>query len=457
VATDSLRSWLAHLRDTSRLAVVDRTVSLRFELAAVAKRLDGKQAVLFRHPEDYPIPVVAGVASTREMFSEACGTDQYGLLERFAAATAQPRACRHVARESAPVKQCVVRDGIDLMQLLPIPVHHEKDAGNYVSAGLFIVRDKETRKQNVSIHRLMVVGPNRFTALILPRHTHLLHQRAEARGEPLDCAIVIGADPVTILASQAHAPFGVDELEIASALHDSPLEVVRGDTVDVDVPARAEIVIEGHILPNVREPEGPFGEFPKYYGPRSEKEVIEVTAITHRVRPIFHTIVPASYEHLLLGAIPREASLLQSLRRHFPVRAVHMTPGGSCRYHAVVQLQKEQEGQGRNLIAATLGNNFDIKHVFVVDPDVDIFDPEEVEWALATRFQGDRDLVVVPGAQGSKLDPSADGGISAKLGFDCTKPIRADPFRYLRIRIPGYDEVRVEDYVAPGAEVELEP
>jgi len=218
------------------------------------------------------------------------------------------------------------------------------------------------------------------------------------------------------------------------------------------VPAEAEIVIEGRILPEVREPEGPFGEFPRYYGPRSDKPVVEVTAITHRRRPIFQDIVPAGYEHLLLGAIPREASLLRGLRRSFPtVRAVHMTPGGSCRFHAVIAIEQGQEGQAKNVILATLANNFDIKHVWVVDTDVDVFDAEAMEWAVATRFQADRDLLVVGGAQGSRLDPSSVDGVSAKMGFDCTVPLGADPFRYQAIRIPGLEEVDLASYVDEGA------
>jgi 2,5-furandicarboxylate decarboxylase 1 len=181
--------------------------------------------------------------------------------------------------------------------------------------------------------------------------------------------------------------------------------------------------------------------------------VVEVTAITHRRDPIFHDILPAGREHLLLGAIPREASLLLGLRRSYPtVRAVHMTMGGACRYHAVVSMEKQQEGQARNVIMATLANNFDIKHVWVVDADVDVFDMEAVEWAQATRFQADRDLVVLSGAQGSRLDPSAEDGVSAKMGFDCTVPLAAEPGRYEVIRIPGAEAVDVAGLVDEEAE-----
>ena len=447
---NTLRTWLDHLQQSDRLAVVDRQVSLDFELAAVAKHLDGKKATYFTAPEGHQIPVVAGVASTREMFAEACETTNYNLIHKFNKAVENPRPCSHVDKSEATVKENVILEDIDLMKMLPMPVHHEEDAGNYVTAGLFIVRDPETRKQNVSIHRLQVAGKNKFTALILARHTHYVHQQAEERDAPLECAIVIGVDPVTMLASQASTVFGVNELEIASALREEPLPVVRCETVDIDVPAHAEIVVEAKILPHEREPEGPFGEFPKYYGQRSDKEVVQVTAITHRNDPIFHTIVPAGYEHLLLGGIPREASLFETVRQTVPtVQAVHMTPGGTCRYHAVISIGKDAEGQGKNAVFAALANSFDIKHVFVVDEEVDIFDPEEVEWAVATRFQAERDLIVVHGAEGSKLDPSADNGVSSKMGFDCTVPLNSEPFDYLRVRIPGYDEVRLEDYLSP--------
>ncbi|WP_126424923.1 UbiD family decarboxylase [Brevibacillus marinus] len=448
----TFRTWLEHLHATGRLAVIEKQVSLQFEIAALAKKLDGKQAAFFTKVEDYSIPVVSGICSTRQDFAEALGTDPAGVIPKFIEAMASPLPCRLLANGQAPVKEKIIRERIDLLKLFPIPVHHEKDSGNYITAGLFIVRDPVTRKQNVSIHRLQVSGKDRLGALLLPRHTYHLYKQAEEAGRPLECAIVIGVDPLTLLASQASTPFGVDELEIAGALRGEPLEVVRCETVDIDVPAYAEIVLEGKILPHVREPEGPFGEFPKYYGPRSDKEVVQITAVTHRTNPIFYTIVPAGYEHLLLGGIPREASLYQTIRQTVPtVKAVHMSPGGTCRYHAIVSIKKRNEGEAKNAILAAFANSFDIKHVVVVDEDVDIFNMEEVEWAIATRFQAERDLVVVHGAQGSKLDPSTDNGVGSKMGLDCTVPLHSEPMQYLRISIPGYDQLNVNEYVNPSA------
>ncbi|WP_409305610.1 UbiD family decarboxylase [Peribacillus sp. SCS-155] len=443
----SLRTWLEYLQKTDRLAVIDKEVSLQFEVAALTKKLDGIKATYFTKVEDYDISVVSGICSTREQFAEALETDQYELLSQFSAAVSSPAECRLVKKEEAPVKENIILDDIDLNSF-PIPVHHEKDSGKYITAGLFIVRDPLTRKQNVSIHRLQVSGKDRLGVLLLPRHTYHLFKQAEEAGRPLECAIAIGVDPVTLLASQASTPFGVDELEIASALLKEPLEVVRCETVDIDVPAYAEIVLEGKILPEIREPEGPFGEFPKYYGPRDDKEAVQITGITHRNHPIFYTIVPAGYEHLLLGGIPREASLIQTVRQTVPsIKAVHMSLGGTCRYHAIISIKKRNEGEGKNAIIAALANSFDIKHVVVVDEEVDIFNMEEVEWAIATRFQAETDLVVINGTQGSKLDPSTDNGFGSKMGFDCTVPIKSEPMRYKRIHIPGYEELNIHDFI----------
>jgi len=314
--------------------------------------------------------------------------------------------------------------------------------------------------QNVSINRIQVHAPDRMAILLLPRHLHAFQKAAEAAGDALEVAIAIGVDPLTMLASQAISPIDFDELEIAGALHGRALSVVKCVTNEVRVPADAEIVIEGRILPNVREAEGPFGEFPKYYSAREEREVIQVDALTHRAQPIYHTIVPAEMEHLLLGAIPREATLLAHLQRSHPgVKDVHLSVGGVCRYHLWVQFEKRREGEAKNVILCAFGAHYDIKQVVVVDTDVDIHDPAEIEWAIATRFQADRDLVVIAGAQGSPLDPSttvgqpADApshlqGISAKMGLDATRPVVYEAHVFTRVRIPGQQDVDLDALVA---------
>ncbi len=446
-----LRAWLRHLAATDRLTICRSNLALEFEVAAVSKHLDGQKATLFPEPDGHDIPVISGLVSSRAWMAETMGVSQDELLGRYQDAAEAPLAWREVS--DAPVQAKVHRD-VDLNRLLPVPTHNEHDSGPYITAGLLISRDPETGVQNVSINRCQISGPDRIGVLILPRHTMAFYQNAEAAKRPLEVAIVIGVDPLTLLASQAIVPLGHDELEIAGALHGTPLEVVKCVSNEVRVPAAAEIVVEGRILLDAMEPEGPFGEFPQYYGLRDDRHVIQVDAVTHRAKPLFHTIVGGALEHLVLGEIPREATLLTHLKRSFPsVVDVHLPLGGVCRYHLVVQIDKRQEGEAKNIIMGAFAGHYDVKQVVVVDTDVNIHDPDEVQWAIATRFQADRDLVVIGGAQGSKLDPTADDGISAKMGLDATVPLAADPFTFTRIRVPGEETVDLDEVareVDPG-------
>jgi len=468
VATD-LRQWLERLSATGRLAVIRENVPLKHHLAAIAKRLDGRQAAFFPQPDGHAMPVVSGFMSRRAWIAEAMGVPQSELLARFREAADHPLPWREVGAGEAACQQ-VVHSDIDLHSLLPIPTHSEHDNGPYITAGMVIARNPVTGVQNVSINRLQVHAKDRMAILMLPRHLHAFYQEAEARKQPLDVAVVIGADPLTLLGSQAITPIDHDELEIAGALHGAPLPVVKCLSSEVRVPANAEIVIEGKILPQVREPEGPFGEFPKYYSARESREVIAVQAVTHRNSPVFHTIIPAEMEHLLLGSIPREATMLAHLQRSFPgVLDVHLSIGGVGRYHLFVKFKKRREGEPKNVILCAFGAHYDIKQVIVVDEDVDVHDPQQVEWAVATRFQADRDLVVVAGAQGSVLDPSTtvgtDGpngepapvhmqGISAKMGLDATKPVSYHGYVFTKVRIPGEDQIDLDAEVLRGVTVD---
>jgi len=448
------------------MALIGQTVSLEHELAAIAKKLDGQRAAFFVKPGHHDIPVVSGFLSRRAWLAEAMGVPEAQLLGRFRDAAEHPIRSREIARGEAPCQQQIHTQDIDVRRLLPIPTHSEHDSGAYITAGLVIARNPDTGIQNVSINRIQVHAARRMAILLLPRHLYAFHQAAERAGKSLPIGIAIGVDPLTLLASQAITPIDHDELEIAGALHGAPLATVKCVTNEVHVPAYSEIVIEGRILPGVREPEGPFGEFPKYYSAREARQVIEVDAVTHRLRPIYHTIVPAEMEHLLLGAIPREATLLAHLQRSHPgVLDVHLSVGGVCRYHLFVKLHKQREGEAKNVILCAFGAHYDLKQVVVVDADVDVHDPAEVEWAVATRFQADRDLVIVSGAQGSTLDPSTTvtaseagievpahlQGISAKMGLDATRPLRYESHVFTRVRIPGEDQVDLDALVAVGA------
>ncbi len=442
----SLRGWLKHLASTDRLAVAREGVSLEYELAGIAKKLDGKQAVLFPKPAGHSVPVVSGYVASRSWISEAMGTTDAELLGCYRDASEKGTPWKEIAAEDAPIRQVTVEQP-DLLKLFPIPRHNEHDSAQYITAGVIIARNPKTGAQNVSIQRIQVKDGRRLQALILPRHLNAFATMAEEMGQDLPIAIVIGADPLTLLASQAVVPIDQDELEIAGSLHGAPLEVVKCSGSEIRVPAHAEIVIEGRVLANVRELEGPFGEFPRTYSPAGQHHVIAVDRVTHRKNPIFHTIIPAELEHLMLGAIPREATILGLLQRSFPnVLDAHLARGGTCRYHLYVKLKKRRESEAKNVIMAAFGAHFDVKQVIVVDDDVDVHNPTEVEWAVATRFQADRDLLVVSGAQGSPLDPSTTltgrlDGTSAKMGLDATRPLTYAGHTFTRVRIPGEETI----------------
>ena len=455
VPEQDLRSWLRQLEARDQLAIAKPHAGLVHELAAISKRLEREKAVLFPQPRAgekvHDIPVVANLLIDRPSAALALGVSDADLLPTFLNAARMPLAPVEV--RDAPAQEVVHRD-VDIQRLLPIPTHNELDSGAYITSALFIARHPETGIQNISIHRCQISGPDRIGVLLLPRHTLAYYRRAEQLGVPLEIALVIGVHPAYLLASQAIAALDEDEMGIAGALLGAPAQVVKCVTNNVRVPAGAEIVLEGRLLPGVREPEGPFGEFPQYYGPRANREVIAIDAVTHRKAPIFHTIVGGGYEHLILGAVPREATLLQHLRRSFPnVLDVRLTRGGTCRYHLVVKIDKQNNGEPKNIMMGAFAGHYDVKQVVVVDRDVDIGSSVDIEWAVATRFQADRDLLVVSGAQGSRLDPSANEGVSAKMGIDATVPVGAIADTYRRIRVPGEESVDLDKVLESGRDV----
>lgn len=438
-AFHSMRDWIAHLEKTKRLVRTKKGVPLKYTLAAIAKQLDGEKAVLFPNPDHHPIAVVSGIVSKRDWIAETMGISNNMLLKHFREAVLNPIPWREI--QKAPCQEIIIGENIDINSILPIPTHNEHDSGAYITAGLVIARNPQSGEQNVSINRLQINGPDTLRILILPRDLNKFFEMAEDRDQYLPVAISIGSDPMSLLASQAILPLNTDELGVAGGLLKNPLDVVKCTTNDVRVPASSEIIIEGRLLPKVRESEGPFGEFPQYYGAAGKRQVIKIDAITHREDPIYHTIVPAAMEHLLLGAIPREASILTALQRQFSnVIDVHLSRGGVCRYHLAVKVKKRLEGEQKNIIFGAFASHADIKLVTVVDEDVDVHDSTSVEWAIATRFQASSDTIIVGGALGSKLDPSGRDGLVDKMGLDATKPLESEPLRYTVVNIPGEED-----------------
>ncbi|MEQ8346874.1 MAG: UbiD family decarboxylase [Sneathiellaceae bacterium] len=421
-----LRSWLDRLQSRQLLAIANPGIALTHDLAAVLEHFMGRKAVLFPSPDGHAMPVVGGIVADRSWIADAMGIAPDTVLPAFSRAVAGALPWREVSAAEAPVQQVVHRGpDLDVMALLPVPVHSERDGGPFITGGLVGGCNPDTGRQNLSINRIQVFGRDKLGILMLPRDLHAYYQAAEARDAPLPITITIGHDPLTELASQAVAPRDLCELEIAGALQGAPLPVVKSLTNEVRVPANAEIAIEGLVLPHRRALEGPLGEFTRYYQYQELRPYVTVTAVTHRKRPIYRTIIPYGREPSFLGGVPREATLLQRLQVGFPnVSDLRLTLGSLCRFHVVIRMRKDQAGQAKQALLAVFGLHYDIKHAVAVDEDIDIHDDQAVDWAIATRFRADRDLLTVAGVQGSRLDPSSDpDGRNAKMGIDATVPL----------------------------------
>jgi 2,5-furandicarboxylate decarboxylase 1 len=337
--------------------------------------------------------------------------------------------------------QEVVEKRVDLGRL-PISQVGLAEGGRYITAAVVIAKDPDTGVRNASIMRLMVTGRDRMTCLMdIGRHLRDYYERAEARGEPLEVTINVGVDPAVHIASvvpASAAPLEADELGIASHLLGEPLRLVRGKTVGVEGVASAQFILEAEILPRLREPEGPAAEVTGYYAQADDRWVVRVKAITRRKEPIWHTLMPGREVHNAVGLMA-EASIFRLVSRQVPgVKGVFLTYGGCGFYHAVVQLEKRLEGVQRNAILATLAAFPPLKQVTVVDDDVNIYDPQDVEWALATRFRPDRDVILVPDARGHELNPVTENGLGCKIGLDATAPFPR-PWSFERVRVKEVD------------------
>jgi 2,5-furandicarboxylate decarboxylase 1 len=445
-----LRSWLDLLASRGELGRVDKEVSAQFELAGILSQLDGRACVVFENVEGSSFRAVGNTVLSRRHLALALGCEEGEAARAFEKALASPASCRNVEASQAPVLANQL-EGADLLAGIPVPVHHELDAGRYISAGVVIARDPTFGVINLSINRFQVAGGRQLHALVLPGRLRQIFEAAEKRSRPLEVAIAIGVDPLVTLASQAKSARSVDELELCSALGDHPLEVVTAPNVGIPAPASAEFLIEARIRPGERQTEGPFGEFPRTYGPAGAGPVLDVIAVSHRSDPLYQTILSAGREHMLIGAVPRESDLLGKLQALHPeVTSVRLTEGGSCRLHAVFSIASPSPGQAKRALLAALAASPVIKHVVAVDDDVDIFSNEQIEWAVATRVQADRDLTVVSGVAGSSIDPSSNAGVSAKLGVDATVcPQKRD--QHARMAIPGADEIDTDALLRPAA------
>lgn len=441
------RAALARMAERGRLVTYSASADPHLEVAGIMKRLDGGPALLFSQVDGTDMPVIGNLLSCQPNVEAAFGIDFRGVREFVGRAIGDPKP--PVLVERAPVQAHVHTADIDLARMLPALYHTAEDAGRYITAGIMIAKDPDTGVYNASYHRLMLAGGNRAgIQLDFGRHLRLAFERAQKKGRDLPVAAVIGSDLAlhyTAATMGSQMPEHADELAVAGGLSGRPLEVVRAVTQDLLVPADSEMVLEGVLKCDETVMEGPFGEFVGYLAPADPGPVFEVTAVTHRTNPIYHAINGYGRETVVLRKYVLEASLLKVLQSAVPiVTDAEMTAGGLHRFHAIVQVKKTgptHDGLQRNAILASFGALKDLDLVIVVDDDIDIRDPADVEYALATRMEASKDIVMVPGARGHEYVRVSNNGIRTKLGIDATVPF-AEKARFARC---VFKEVAIDD------------
>jgi UbiD family decarboxylase len=408
----SLRRFL----EGEKVIEVEDILSPEYEIGKVLHR-NQDMPIIFENVEGSEFKVVGNLCSTRGALYRALGAERGGYNEKVINALKNP-----IQPEVIDQGRCFeVKAGS--LEKLPILRHFRGDGGRYITATVVIARDPEYGR-NASVHRLMLLDEDRMAIRLVERHLYNFHKRAEERGEALEVAIAIGVHPAVLYAASFSSPTGYDELGLANSLLHGRLKLARCKTLDLEVPENAEIVIEGRILPKERADEGPFVDITGTYDMVRKQPVIEVARVTHRRNPYYHALLPGGREHRVFMGMPAETKIYGELKKSLSVRNVCLTDGGCNWLHGAVSIVKKNENDGRRAIHAAFAAHKSMKHVVIVDEDIDVFDPERVEFALATRFQATKDAVIFPGAKGSSLDPSADkNAITTKVGLDATKPL----------------------------------
>ncbi|MGB9936209.1 MAG: UbiD family decarboxylase [Methanobacterium sp.] len=414
-----MREFLDILEREFKIIKVDEEISTKYEVAKILRQYP-KDTVIFENVKGSDMKIISGICNTRDKIARGIGVTVPEITKKIMKATENPIPIDKVEN----VKENYNTQAETDLGKIPVPTYYQKDGGAYITAGVIIAKDPETGVRNASIHRMLVSSEHKLGVRIVPRNLYTYYKKAEEMNEPLDVAIAIGMHPATLLATTTSVPITTDELEVANSFHNGNMKLIQCETIDLEVP-EAEIILEGKILPNVREPEGPFVDLTDTYDVIRDEPVIMVDKIHHKDDPYYYAIMPAGFEHRLLQGLPQEPRIYNAVLNTVPtVQNVVLTEGGCCWLHAAISIKKQTQGDGKNVIMAALAAHPSLKHAIVVDEDINIFNPEDLEYAIATRVKGDKDIMIVPGARGSSLDPCATpDGTTTKVGVDATKPL----------------------------------
>jgi 2,5-furandicarboxylate decarboxylase 1 len=461
-----LRSFLGEARQLGPefFVSISKPVDPVLETCVIQQKLaaDGRYpAIRMENIKGSELPLATSVLGSYSLLGLALGVDpgepKSAILQRFRDRAAKPLEPQSVPREKAPVKQVVLTgDDVDLAKL-PIVHHAEQDSGKYITVGVLILRDPDSGVLNAGMYRHEVKGKDKLGCMFNPaHHAGYIYRRCQELNKRMEAVLFIGHHPAALIGALGEGSIDSCELDLMGGLMGEALAVTDAESVDLPVPAFAEIVIEGYLDPAEETADGPFAEFTGYYGPAKEDiGLMHITAMTMRSDAIYHDLDPAHQEHNLANALSLESAVFDSVHRLVPsVTAVYVPVSGACRFTTYVAIKKSVPGQGKSAGLAAITANPNLKIAVVVDDDIDIYDEQRVLWAIATTFEADQDLVVIPNAMGSHLNPSSYGEIrsqhgpmNTKMVIDATRPATL-PFEE-RIKPPKdvWDRIKLSDYV----------
>ena len=414
----NLRSFLEQLENKGELTRIKREVSTEYEMAGIIEAL-GEKPVLFEKVKESEMQVVGGLVSSKDLIARALGIEKTQLLLKLSKAIEKPVSPK--IRDRGECQEIVEKD-VDLTKL-PIMRYTAKDGGKYIASAVAIIRDPEYNSRNMCFHRLMLLDRKRFVARIVENRG--TDSALKKSGGELEVAFCLGNSTAVLLSAATTLPTGIDELGMANALENT--ELVKCKTVDVEVPADCEIVLEGKITKE-KATEGPFLDLTGIVDKARQQPIVEIKCLTYRRKPIYQTILAGRNEHKLLMGMPKEPTIFNEVNKVCRCNDVYITPGGCSWLHAVVQIKKQNPDDGKRAITAAFEGHKSLKHCVIVDEDINIYDPSDVEWAISTRFQADKNTIILSDQPGSSLDPSGNltegkKATTSKAGIDATAPL----------------------------------
>ena len=441
--TVDMRSFLQQIKKTNDLFTVKKKVSTKYEIAAVTEKLDGSKAALFENIQGSKFKLVSNLVGSRDRFAQAIGSKKSDINQKIV------KAISSAKKPKISTTAKFFENSSNDISILPIVTHFQNESGPFITSSILYTKNLETKSQNSSFHRLMPIGKNQFSIrMVEGRDLHRSFMFAKKHGEDLPIAITVGVHPAISIASAFQAEWGKNELEIANSLLNNKLTLTKCPITRMLVPSTTEIVMEGKILQDKTYKEWMVEMLRTYDMPRSAP-VVEIEKLYFRNNAIYHDILSGYSEARLLMGIPIESKLNGKLKKIFPqIKQVILTSGGANWLHAVVQISKTKSTNVKKIINETFANHRSLKMVTVVDDDIDPTDAVAVEFAMATRFQADKDLVIIKNVRGSSLDPSSDQKKlrTAKMGIDATIPASKRPDGFRLGKIPK-TKTNLKDYL----------